>query len=130
VCAPKIKGFETPFKSDQLPAKTKQNQPQNNGAQSKSGIVPKINKKMKKKIGELEKNWVSGYVGEKRGNRGVWWPVVGQKGQWWCGGWLGSNGWQWCVVGLDFRECLEEENGRGVTGGVRRYRTNGEDGGK
>jgi hypothetical protein len=34
------------------------------------------------------------------------------------------------VVGLDFRECLEEENGGGVTGGVQRYRTNGEDGGK
>jgi hypothetical protein len=43
VCNPKIKGLETPFKSPQLPAKTKNNQSQQQWAQSKSGFVPKIN---------------------------------------------------------------------------------------
>jgi hypothetical protein len=69
VCAPKIKGFETPFKSDQLPAKTKQNQPQNNGAQSKSGIVPKINKKMKKKW-RIRKKLGFGICWGKKGKSG------------------------------------------------------------
>jgi hypothetical protein len=48
VGAPKIKGFETPFKQAQPPTKIAQNQTQNNGAQSKSGFVPKINQKNEK----------------------------------------------------------------------------------
>jgi hypothetical protein len=47
VGAPKIKGLETPFKQAQPPAKRSHNQQHNNGAQSKSGFVPKISKKKK-----------------------------------------------------------------------------------
>jgi hypothetical protein len=47
---PKIKGLENPFEKAQPPAKNQKQQPtQNNWAQSKSGFVPKIKKKMKKK---------------------------------------------------------------------------------
>jgi hypothetical protein len=45
----KIKGLGNPFQINPTPpAKTAQNQQQINGSQSKSGFVPKINKKMKK----------------------------------------------------------------------------------
>jgi hypothetical protein len=48
VGAQKIKGLETPFKSAQPLAKKTQNPTQNNGAQSKSGFVPKIYQKNEK----------------------------------------------------------------------------------
>jgi hypothetical protein len=48
VGAQEIKGLETPFKLAQPPAKTAQNPTQNNGAQSKSGFVPKIYQKNEK----------------------------------------------------------------------------------
>jgi hypothetical protein len=46
----KIKGLENPSKSAQPPAKTAQNQLQTIGSQSKSGFVPKINQKKRKKV--------------------------------------------------------------------------------
>jgi hypothetical protein len=48
VGAQKKKGLETPSKLAQPPAKTAQKQLQTNGSQSKSGFVPKINKKNEK----------------------------------------------------------------------------------
>jgi hypothetical protein len=108
VDAQKIKVWGTPFKLAQPPAKTAQNQLQTNGSQSKSGFVPKINKKMKKN-GEIWRNGVSGKMGEMLEIREI-------GGRWWvemAGGWLGSDRWQWCMVGLDFRECFEVENGEG-----------------
>jgi hypothetical protein len=90
--------------------------------------VPKINKKNEKEWRNLEK-WGFGKNGGNAGNWGDWWLVVGGNGRWWCGGWLGSDGWRWCMVGLDFRECLKVENGEAegeVYGRYRRMRQMGE----
>jgi hypothetical protein len=106
VCALKIKGLETPLKSAQPLAKSTQNQSQIIGAQSKSGFVPKINKNNEQKWRKRKKMGF-GICWGKTGNQGVWWPAVGGNGRQWC------RGWRWCVVGLDFRERLEAENGEG-----------------
>jgi hypothetical protein len=45
--------LETPFKQAQPPAKRSHNQQHNNGAQSKSGIVPKISKQKMGKMGGI-----------------------------------------------------------------------------
>jgi hypothetical protein len=66
VCDPKIKGLETPFKQPQSPAKNAQNQHQNNGAQSKSGFVPKNYEKNEEKLKILEK-WGFGFFVGKMG---------------------------------------------------------------
>jgi hypothetical protein len=83
VGAQKIKGLKTPFKSTQPPAKTAQNQLQTNGSQSKSGFVPKINKKKKckrmEKFGEMgfrEKWGKCGKLGRLVAGGGWKWPVV------------------------------------------------------
>jgi hypothetical protein len=72
VGAPKIKGLETLFKQAQPPATIAHNQHQNNGAQSKSGIVPKISKKNEKKNGGFGKNGVSGFFVGKVGKMRKW----------------------------------------------------------
>jgi hypothetical protein len=89
-------------------------------------LCPKSIKKMKKFEG-FWRNWVSEEMGRKWGKWDVWQPAVGGSGRRWCGGWLGGDGWRWCVVGLDFREYLEEENGEGRGRSVRRYREIGEE---
>jgi hypothetical protein len=96
VGAPKIKGLETPSKQAQPPAKSTQNQSQINGAQSKRGFVPKINKKIEQKWRKRKKKKrVLGYVGEKLeigvfGGRG--WVEMAGGGA--VGGWevMGSGG--------------------------------------
>jgi hypothetical protein len=51
MCNPNPKGLETLPNSAQPPAQIKQNQHQQQGAQSKSGFVPKISKKKMRKMG-------------------------------------------------------------------------------
>jgi hypothetical protein len=107
VGAQKIKGLETPFKSAQPPAKTTQNPTQNNGAQSKSGFVPKIYQKNEKKlrdfgeIGFREKWGESGENGMFGGRRWVevagggavgGWEVMGGGGAWWV--WILGSDWR------------------------------------
>jgi hypothetical protein len=46
---PEIKGLENPFELSPTPCKIEAQPTQNNWAQSKSGFVPKINQKKKKK---------------------------------------------------------------------------------
>jgi hypothetical protein len=121
VCAPKIKGLETPLKSAQPPAKSTQNQSQINGAQSKSGFVPKINKKNEQKWRKRKKKRVLGYVGEKL-EIGVFggrrWVEMAGGGA--VGGWevMGSGGawWVW-ILGSVWRRRTEKEK----VWGVRRY---------
>jgi hypothetical protein len=89
VGAPKIKGLETPFKQTQPPAKIAHNHYPINGAQSKSGFVPKISKKKWKRWGELVKNgfWAkNGKSGENEqigSRRWVKWPDRDRR---WYGG--------------------------------------------
>jgi hypothetical protein len=62
-----------------------------------------------KKFGEMgfrEKWGKCGKLGRLVADGGWKWPVVVR----WV---VGCDGWRWCVVGLDFRECLEVENGEG-----------------
>jgi hypothetical protein len=75
---PKSKGFGNPFQISPTPTKKKktQNQHHKQGAQSKSGFVPKINEKNGEK-------WVDlvmlgfGFFVRKMGNGGKWGPAVG-----------------------------------------------------
>jgi hypothetical protein len=79
VCDPKIKGLETPFKQAQPPAKMSQNQHQINGAQSKSGFVPKNYEKIGEKLKILEK-WGFGFFVGKMGKYGNGGAVEGGNG--------------------------------------------------
>jgi hypothetical protein len=63
---PKNKGFGNPFQTCPTPAKNAQNQHQNNGAQSKSGFVPKNYEKNEEKLKILEK-WGFGFFVGKMG---------------------------------------------------------------
>jgi hypothetical protein len=69
VCDPEIKGLETPFKQAQPPAKKCTKPTPNNGAQSKSGFVPK-NYEKNGKNGEFLMKLGFGVYMEKMGNGG------------------------------------------------------------
>jgi hypothetical protein len=87
---------------------------QNQGAQSKSGLVPLIEQKIKKNGGFWVK-WVSGWLGTKWEIWDFGWPAVGGYGgegpavvsRWW-GKWMLEVGWAY----LDFRE--ERDGGEGM----------------
>jgi hypothetical protein len=78
VCAPKIKGWRTLLKIKSNPLQSIKNLTQNQGVQSKSGLVPLIEQKIKKNGGFLGEMGF-GLVGDKMGNLGFW--VAG-------GGWV------------------------------------------
>jgi hypothetical protein len=101
VCAPKIKGLRTLLKLSPTPCKNEAQPTPNNWAQFKSGIVPKINQKMKKKkMEDLKVKWVFRWVGDKIGNLGFW--VAG-------GGWV-----RWRMAGGDVLVVGEVMGGDGL----------------
>jgi hypothetical protein len=88
------------------------------GAQSKSGFVPKNYKNNEEKLKILEK-WVFGFLWGKRGNGGGGGRGNGRERPAVLGG--GSDGWRWCVVGLDFRERTEKGRGEGCTAATGKW---------
>jgi hypothetical protein len=90
---PEFKGFNNPFENAQPPAKFAHNQHKTIWAQSKSGLVPLIEQKIKKNGGFLGEMGF-GLVGDKMGNLGFW--VAG-------GGWVRwrrAGGGEWRVEGM------------------------------
>jgi hypothetical protein len=132
VCDPKIKGFETPFKQAQPPAKNAQNQHQHNEVQSKSGFVPKISRK-NEKIWKNLKKWsfrFCGKNGEKCENGGRLVADGGWVGRREAGGGERVVGLQWVTVGVKDLDVWEEERRRWGEELVQRYSDVGENGKK
>jgi hypothetical protein len=77
---PKNKGLENPSKNQIQPPAINKNSTQNQGAQSKNGLVPLIEQKIKKNGGFLGEMGF-GLVGDKMGNLGFW--VAGGGWVWW-----------------------------------------------